>query len=152
MKGISKIGSFFLFPILVYLAHLISLRVLHLYTFYPNLDMPFHYVGGLSIAFTASQILSHLESEKVTTPLNRIIFLVLLLSVTAITAAFWEFAEFISDQVLGTELQPSIANTMQDQFLGILGGGTWAFIYYLRDSDARRGTVPASVRSMSKKR
>lgn len=136
MKHASKFLSFFLFPTLVYLAHLVALRVLHLYALFPNVDMPFHYVGGLSIAYTASLILSHLESEKVTAPLNRMIFLVLLLSLTATIAVFWEFAEFISDQVLRTHLQPSIANTMQDQFLGILGGGTWALIYFKKETDS----------------
>ena len=130
MKRASKFLSFFLFPILVYLVHLVAREVLHLYALYPNVDMPFHYIGGFSIAYTASLILSHLESEKITTPLNRVIFLVLLLSLTTTIAVFWEFAEFISDQMLGTHLQPSIANTMQDQFLGILGGGTWALIYF----------------------
>lgn len=128
MKLASKYLSFFAFPILVYLVHLIALRVLHLYTLFPSVDMPFHYIGGLSIAYTASKILEHLESEKITAPLPRTIFLMLLLSLTATIAVFWEFAEFISDQVLGTRLQPSIANTMQDQFLGILGGATWALI------------------------
>ena len=136
MKHATKIGSFFLFPVLVYLAHLIALRILHLYTLYPNVDMPFHYLGGLSIAYTASLILSYLESERITVPLHRMLFLVLLLSLTATTAVFWEFAEFISDQVLGTHLQPSIANTMQDQFLGILGGGTWALIYFKREMNS----------------
>jgi hypothetical protein len=80
----------------------------------------------------ASKITS-LESEKITGALNKVIFLVLLLSLTATAATSWEFAEFISDRFLHTSLQPSIANTMQDQFLGILGGGTWAFISLKRD-------------------
>ena len=143
MKRTAKIGSFFLFSILVYLAHLIALKGLHLYSLFPNVDMPFHYIGGLAIAYTASQILSHLESEKITTPLNRTIFLVLLLSITATTAVFWEFAEFVSDQLLGTHLQPSIANTMQDQFLGILGGGTWALIYFKSDARIKRRRLAA---------
>jgi hypothetical protein len=151
MKHASKFVSFFLFPILVYLAHLFAYEVLHLYARYPNLDMPFHYIGGFSIAYAASQILSHLESEKITTPMNRIIFVVLLLSLTATTAVFWEFAEFISDQVLGTNLQPSIANTMQDQFLGILGGGTWALIYFLREPGAKRQTLRGSIQSVYKR-
>lgn len=147
MKRAIKLGSFFLFPTLVFLVHLIALRGLHLYARFPNLDMPFHYIGGLSIAFTASLILSHLESERITAPLNKMIFLVLLLSLTATVAVFWEFAEFISDQVLGTHLQPTIANTMQDQFLGILGGGTWALIYFKREltqdysSESERASV-----------
>jgi hypothetical protein len=137
MKRASKFLSFFLFPILVYLVHLIAREVLHLYSLYPNVDMPFHYIGGLSIAYSASLVLSHLESEKVTSPLNRVIFLALLLSLTTTVAVFWEFAEFISDQLLGTQLQPSIANTMQDQFLGILGGGTWALIYFKRERESK---------------
>ena len=136
MKRASKFLSFFLFPILVYLVHLIARDVLHLYTLYPNMDMPFHYIGGLSIAYTASQILLQLEAEEITEPLNRMIFLVLLLSLTATIAMFWEFAEFMSDQMLATHLQPSIANTMQDQFLGILGGGTWAFISFKRERES----------------
>jgi len=151
MKHASKFLSFFLFPILVYMVHLIARDVLHLYARYPNLDMPFHYIGGLSIAYTVSRILSYLESEKITTAINRIIFLVLLLSLTATTAVFWEFAEFISDQVLGTNLQPSIANTMQDQFLGILGGGTWALIYALRELNPKREQLRNASRSMYKK-
>jgi hypothetical protein len=95
--------------------------------------IPFHYLGGLSIAYTSALVLSYLESEKVTTALHRGLFLVLLLSLTATVAVFWEFAEFLSDQLLDTNLQPSIANTMQDQFLGILGGGTWALIFFRRE-------------------
>lgn len=151
MKRTSKLVSFFLFPVLVYLAHLIARDLLHLYTRYPNMDIPFHYVGGLSIAYTASQLLSYLESEKITTPMNRILFVVLLLSLTATTAVFWEFGEFISDQALGSHLQPSIANTMQDQFLGILGGGTWALIYFLRESGPKSQRLGRFVRSLSKK-
>jgi hypothetical protein len=150
MKHAAKIGSFFLFPFLVYIAHLIARDVLHLYARFPDVDMPFHYIGGLAIAYTASQILSHLESEKITLPLDRMIFLVLLLSITATTAVFWEFAEFISDQALGTQLQPSIANTMQDQFLGILGGGTWALIYFKSEARIKRRTPGDSLGSVNK--
>lgn len=114
MKHASKILSAFLFPILVSLAHLIVRDGLHLYVRRPSIDLPFHYIGGFSIVYTASLILSRLESEKMIAPLNKIIFVILLLSLTATTAVVWEFAEFISDQVLRTHLQPSIANTMQD--------------------------------------
>ena len=132
MKRASKITSFFLFPMVIFLVHL-AVKGLGGYEMFPDVDIPFHYMGGLSIAYTASRILSYLESEKITAALNKVIFLVLLLSLTATVAASWEFAEFISDRFLHTNLQPSIANTMQDQFLGILGGGTWAFISLKRD-------------------
>ena len=129
MKQVSKFGSFFMLPITVLIVHLIASRVLHLYILFPNLDIPFHYLGGLAIAYTSAQILSYLEKEKISTPLNKVVFLVLLFSLTATATVFWEFAEFIGDQLLGTNIQISLANTMQDQFMGLLGGVTWMFIY-----------------------
>lgn len=134
MKQASKIASFFVFPMIIFLVHLV-VKALRVYQIFPYVDIPLHYIGGLSIAYTSALILSYLESEKIIAPLNKLLFLLLLLSLTAMAAVFWEFAEFLSDQLLHTKLQPSIANTMQDQFLGVLGGGTWAVIQFLK----RRG-------------
>ena len=132
MERASKIASFFRFPLIVFLVHF-AVKGFGLYEVFPNIDIPFHYLGGLSIAYTCALVLSYLEDEKVTTVVHRGLFLLLLLSLTATVAVFWEFAEFLSDQFLNTNLQPSIANTMQDQFLGILGGGTWTLIYFKRE-------------------
>ena len=129
MKQVSKSASFFVFPITVLIAHLIASKVLNLYMIFPNLDIPFHFAGGLSIAYTSAQILSYLEKAKITVALNHVVFLVLIFSLTATATVFWEFAEFIADQLLNTNIQISLANTMQDQFMGILGGVTWMFIY-----------------------
>ena len=133
MARASKIVSFFIFPTLVFLGHLIAGKVLHLYARFPNIDIPFHYIGGLSIAYASTKVLSYLASEKITSTLNKAISVVLILSLTATAAVLWEFMEFGVDQLLNTHLQRSLANTMQDQFLGILGGSTWTFIYFKRD-------------------
>ena len=130
MKQTSRIASFFVFPGIVFLAHLIASKILNLYTIFPNLDMPSHYVGGLSIAYTSTQVLSYLEQEKISASLNKVLFLILTISLTATAAVLWEFAEFLGDRLMDTNIQISLANTMQDQFLGILGGITWAFVYY----------------------
>jgi len=130
MKQTSEVASFFIFPMLVFLIHLIASKILNLYLLFPNMDIPFHYLGGLSIAYTSAQILSHLEKKIITTRLNRMIFLALILSLTATAAVFWEFAEFIGDQLFHTNIQVSLANTMQDQFLGVLGGMTVVLIYW----------------------
>jgi hypothetical protein len=34
---------------------------------------------------------------------------------------FWEFAEFSMDRLLGTNVQISLQNTMQDLFMGMVG-------------------------------
>jgi|SRR5215207_11463938 len=132
MKQISKLISFFVFPIIIFLLHLISLRILNLYSIFPTLDVPFHFFGGLSVAYTSALLLSYLEKEKMTAMLNQALVFVLILTITATVAVFWEFAEFLGDTFLKLNLQGSIANTMQDQFLGILGGLTWAIIYSQR--------------------
>jgi len=142
MKQLSKFVSFFMFPITVLLVHLIASKVLNLYTIFPNLDIPFHYIGGLSIAYTSAQILSNLEKAKISTTLNKVVFLVLIFSLTATATVFWEFAEFIGDQFLNANIQISLANTMQDQFMGILGGSTWVFLYFKKFEKTTENRVP----------
>lgn len=132
MKLILRIAPFFMFPILVLLAHMIASGVFDLYRIFPNLDIPFHYLGGLSIACTSTQILAYLEKEKIITAPDKALFLILIFSLTATAAVFWEFTEFIGDRLLHTNIQISLANTMQDQFMGILGGATGAFVCYKR--------------------
>ncbi|HLO32195.1 MAG TPA: hypothetical protein VK249_23805 [Anaerolineales bacterium] len=137
MKHISKMQPFFVFPMTVLLVHFVAITLLHLYKIFPNLDIPFHYVGGLAVAFTSAQILSYLEKEELSAPLNRVICLVLIISLTATAAVFWEFGEFISDKFLGTDFQLGLADTMKDQFMGILGGATLALIYFRRTGRRR---------------
>ena len=132
MKHASKITSFFAFPTIVLLSHLVASKVLNLYLIFPNLDIPYHYIGGFSIAYLSAQFLSYLEKEKIFIPLSKVISLVLIFSLTSTSTVFWEFAEFIGDQLLDTTIQVSLANTMRDQFMGILGGATWVFIYFKR--------------------
>jgi hypothetical protein len=109
---------------MVLLAHTIASGIFHLYTVFPNADIPFHYLGGFSIAFTSVQIVVYLEEEKYIDLLNKVLSMVLIFSLTATATVLWEFAEFALDQVAGTNVQISLANTMQDQFMGIVGGLT----------------------------
>lgn len=132
MHRIIQLLQFFAFPALVLSTHLLGAKILNLYAFFPNIDILFHFIGGASIAYTSAQILFYLEREKLTAPLNGFIFLTLLLSLTATTAMFWEFAEFSLDQLLRTNVQVSLANTMQDQFLGVCGGVLCSTIYAKR--------------------
>lgn len=129
MKRAFEIPPFFTFPAAVLAAHGIASTILNLYNHYPNADIPFHFIGGFSITYTATQILAYLEKEEMIARLNGVVFLVLIVSLTAAATVFWEFAEFGADQLLRTNVQVSIANIMQDQFMGICGGVTWALIY-----------------------
>ena len=134
MNHSSKLSSFLIFPATVFLAHLTVSKILHLYTLFPNLDIPFHFLGGFSIAYTSAQILAYLEREGFIARLNRSLFIILLVSITATAAVLWEFMEFAGDQIFHTNIQVSLANTMQDQFMGILGGLTLAYLYWKRQA------------------
>lgn len=128
----SKILSFFLFPFSVLLTHLFASRVLDLYATFPNMDIPFHFIGGLSIAYTSAQTFSYLEERKSVPALNKAVFLILIFSLVATSTVFWEFAEFIGDRLMHSNIQISLANTMQDQFMGILGGATLVLIRFMK--------------------
>lgn len=129
MKHVAKFVSFFMFPALVLLAHAIaSSLVLNLYQSFPNLDIPFHFMGGFSIAYTASRMLSYMEREKLINPMSQIVLLTTIFSLMATATVFWEFAEFITDRLLELNVQISLANTMQDQCMGVLGGAALILI------------------------
>ncbi len=113
-------------PLTVFAVHVFASRVLHLYQIWPPTDIPMHFSGGLAMAYFISRCFQLLPRENVKR--NRIVLLELMLivSLTATTAVFWEFAEFSADQLLGTNVQISLANTMQDLAMGILGALVYA--------------------------
>jgi len=49
--------------------------------------------------------------------------------------AFWEITEFVSDQILGTQLQISLEDTMHDLMFDLVGG---VFIGVLGDAYLKR--------------
>ncbi|MBN1878222.1 MAG: hypothetical protein JXA33_28645 [Anaerolineae bacterium] len=108
-------------PLLVFATHLFIDRVLNAYEWWPPIDSPMHFSGGLAIAFFVSRCFQTLPRQDV--PKGRLAILELLLvgSLTATTAVLWEFAEFSLDQLFGTNVQVSLANTMKDMALGIFG-------------------------------
>jgi hypothetical protein len=108
-------------PLLVFGAHAFASRVLHLYQAWPPADIPMHFSGGVAVAFFASRCFGMLPRERVKRDRIILLELVLIVSLTCIAAVFWEFAEFATDQLLGTNVQISLANTMQDLAMGISG-------------------------------
>lgn len=111
-------------PLLVFSFHIFLVRVVHIYDYYPWLDIPMHYLGGLSMAFSISMAWVSLQARQAIRKLDRIIQLVLVFTSVVTIAVSWEFAEFLLDRFLGTDLQISLPNTMQDLLMGILGAGT----------------------------
>ena len=108
-------------PIAVLVLHLFLSRVLHAYRFWHDTDIPVHFAGGMAIAFFVSGLFRALPRKDAQRSRTVLLELVLMFSLTATAAVFWEFAEFIFDRTFGTNVQVSLANTMQDQAMGIMG-------------------------------
>jgi len=108
-------------PLLVFTIHIFLSQVLHLYDLWPPADIPVHFSGGVAIAFFISRSFQSLPRTAVKPSRVALLELLLIGSLTATTAVFWEFAEFSVDQLLGTHMQPGLANTIRDMAMGILG-------------------------------
>lgn len=116
---ILKIGGWV--PLLLFTTHLVLSGIVRVYDSWPAFDIPMHFSGGLAMAFFISRAFQSLPRETVRK--SRVVLLELLLigSLTASAAVFWEFAEFMGDRLFGSNIQLGLANTMQDMAMGILG-------------------------------
>jgi hypothetical protein len=129
-KTITRRGLFVKFlmifwpPILVFFLHVFLVRVLHVYELFPWLDIPTHYLGGLSIAYSFSLALTLLQERRFVSRLDKSIELILIFTLVSTVAVFWEFAEFLLDHFLGTNLQISLPDAMKDLWMGMLGAAT----------------------------
>jgi hypothetical protein len=99
--------------------------MLDAYTVFPATDIPMHFAGGLSIAFFVSGCFRALPREALAGSRRVVLELVLLGSLTATAAVVWEFAELACDRAFGAGFQMSLANTMQDLAMGLLGAGVY---------------------------
>ena len=108
-------------PLLVFSIHAFLSRSVHAYTIWPPLDIPVHFCGGVAIAFFVSRCFQSLPRNTFQRSRVALLEILLIISLTATTAVFWEFGEFIYDQLFGSNVQISLANTMQDLAMGILG-------------------------------
>jgi hypothetical protein len=122
--SISRLWQIFWAPIVVFSIHIVLLRLLDTYNIFPNIDILMHYLGGLSMGYACFLALVFLQQHKLISPLDQVIALGLVFTSVATIAVFWEFGEFLIDRILGTNVQVSLANTMQDLLMGILGALT----------------------------
>ena len=108
-------------PALVFAIYLLTARVLHLFSAFPNLDIPMHLAGGLGAAFFFLRTLQILSRGEILGKPSRLTIRLLAFSLTSVSAIAWELAEFASDQVLGSHEQRGLEDTMVDLVLGVLG-------------------------------
>lgn len=136
-RGLARAGWA---PSLVFAVHLVMDQGLHLYAWYPQLDMPMHVIGGLAISWFFLGCWREAVSQGIAgSPARGLTPLIVFLS-TGMATILWEFAEFGSDRLLNTKVQVTVEDTLSDIMLGLLGGLTVAILAWRRE--ARR---PASA-------
>jgi|TARA_Y100000034_G_C6683121_1_gene300363 uncharacterized membrane protein YjdF len=121
LNDLKAIGGFFIFPILVLIAHLILVFFFKIYLIFPKYDILMHFVGGISIGYTSFLSLKYLQKRKYFT-LNTFFRVLFVLALVSLTALLWEFFEFLASYITGMGLQGNLVDTMADLFFGLLGG------------------------------
>lgn len=125
IKDIFKISFF---PLVVFMASEIGYKIFPTWAEGFHFDNYLHFVGGMSIALSIAYIVN-LFDEEIFRKNNRLAKAYLITTSVIAVAVFWEFYEFLHDQMYGTKFQPSIADTMKDLFLGMLGSAVFCWLY-----------------------
>ena len=108
-------------PFIVFVVHVISAKVFNLYKVWPEYDVPMHFAGGFAFAYFVSQLFQVLPRGIVQRSRSVVLELLLIGTLTATAAVFWEFFEFTLDPLFQSNIQVSVANTMKDLAMGIIG-------------------------------
>ncbi|TXT37055.1 MAG: hypothetical protein FD138_788 [Planctomycetota bacterium] len=112
-------------PILVFTIQLVAILVFDIYARFPDFDIPMHVVGGVAIAYFFGACYRTAAQRELLGQPSAVVFPPMILGLTCLAAVVWEFAEFAVEQWFGIITQPSLADTLLDLLLGLLGGVIW---------------------------
>ena len=92
----------------------------------PYVDPVMHFSGGLAVAYASRHaVLAGIDVFGRLTPLAADLFA---FGATSAAAVVWEIGEFASDQLIHTNVQLSLENTMRDLILGVTGAAMFLLI------------------------
>jgi len=120
-------------PLLVFLMHgTLAGWVFDIYTLHPRFDVPMHVLGGFAIAYFLTACVAAVPREVIEQSARPLAEAVVVIGLTITAAVGWEFAEYVSDNLLGTHLQHGLDDTMRDMAFGILGGLVFVLVRFWR--------------------
>lgn len=108
------------FPLLVFCVHGAAVQS-GLYHSITHFDSIMHFAGGLAAAFSIYGMLSLAQERDFIRLGDHRALRLLVIGLVAVVTIGWELLEFLLDTYVGTEWQGSIADTIKDQLLGVLG-------------------------------
>jgi hypothetical protein len=101
-------------PLLVVSFNFLILGPFNLYTIYDWIDIPMHFIGGISIAYSCILVFRRCEDEIIIR--DKLVNIIIIIALVGLSAILWEFAEFSR----GMDLE--LRDTLFDIFMGLLGG------------------------------
>ncbi len=112
-KLIKLIPCFWL-PLLVFLIHILIFVPFGIYTLYGWADIPMHFIGGASIAYSFILVFRKCKDEIQIK--DKLVKVIILLALVGLSAILWEFFEFFAYSIV------ELYDTLFDMFMGLLGG------------------------------
>ena len=99
----------------------------HLFGAYPWMDMPTHFLGGVTITYFFR--VATRNAQTLQGPIPPLIQTLLAFTATGTTTVLWEFYENLADHFLGTHMVRGLEDTIVDLFMGLSGGLLLSLFY-----------------------
>ena len=109
-------------PCLVFFIHCTLSLGFNAYDRVPWLDIPMHLLGGIAIAYFFDVSIENLDRLGFVRIGSKQAVLIMVFGLVAASTVVWEIAEFLADTFFHVGAQKGLGDTMNDQFMGLLGG------------------------------
>jgi hypothetical protein len=113
-------------PLSVFLFYLIA-RSLQLFSIFPPLDIPTHFLGGVVITYFYRIAIRNAQMLFGEIPFP--IQVIFAFTCTGTTTIFWEFYEYVFDFFFHTQMVRGVTDITVDFFVGLLGPLTTSLFY-----------------------
>lgn len=113
-------------PLGVFLFYLIG-RSLQLFSLFPSLDIPTHFLGGMVITYFYRVAIRNVQTlvGEIPSPVQSLFAF----TSAGTTMIFWEFYEYVFDYFFHTQMVRGVTDTTVDFFVGLLGALVVSLIY-----------------------
>jgi len=115
-------------PLAVFGFYLFGL-VIDLYDRFPFMDIPTHFMGGVTITYFYRAAIRNLKLFFGELPL--LVQILFAFTCTGTTIIIWEFYENAFDYLFGTTMVRGLEDTITDMFVGLMGALVFS-LYYRR--------------------
>jgi hypothetical protein len=103
---------------------------IHLYRAHPWIDVPTHFLGGVTITYFYRAAIRN--SQKYIGEIPLPVQILFAFTCTGTTAIFWEFYENLADRFLQTRMVRGLEDTIMDLVMGLSGALILSLFYKQR--------------------